>query len=58
MIEYYNIGNGNIRVTLDGKIAGYIKPNNDGYRYYPLGDNFGGEWFKTIEEVKQSLEND
>lgn len=47
----------NIRVYLDNKHVGTIKPRNDGFRYCPLIYSRGQyETFTTPEDVKKSLE--
>lgn len=51
-----------IRVTLDGKFIGNIRPLRDsisiyGYRYFPKGASSGGEMFRTLDECKGSLES-
>jgi hypothetical protein len=49
-----------IRVRLDGKLAGTIRLVDGGFRYFPKGGSRGmaGELFKTVREVQQSLEPD
>lgn len=47
-----------ISVSLDNKIIGLIKQVEGGYQYFPKGKKIGGEIFKTVREVKNSLEND
>lgn len=42
-------------VKLDGRITGAIKPSTGGYRYYPAKSSMSGDWYGTINEVKQSL---
>ena len=46
-----------IKVKLDGKICGSIKPTSGGFHYIPKGKNknYAGETFKTIGEVQNSL---
>jgi hypothetical protein len=62
MIEYQytegKIGDRNtpIPVRLNGKRVGTIKPVEKGWQYFPLNHKQGGEIFKTIEEVQNSLE--
>jgi len=46
-----------LRVRLDGKLVGEIRPRQNGYRYYPKGCPSPGEWFPTIETIKGSLES-
>ena len=58
MLEYlYTEGNPNapIKVRLDGKYCGDIKPLAHGWVYYPKGNKEHGEIFKTIQEVQDSL---
>jgi hypothetical protein len=56
MITYKN-KNSIIQVFLDNKIVGSIKKNKDNlYQYFPKGSKSSGEPFKTIQEVKKSLE--
>lgn len=59
MIKYKK-DNTNIAVLLDGKIVGSIRPVAGGYRYFPRGkgEKFAGEVFKTIQQVKESLESE
>lgn len=47
-----------MKVLLDGKIVGQIKTVFGGFSYFPKGSKTGGELFKTINLVKQSLENE
>lgn len=46
---------GMIRVTLDGRSVGLIRPHGAGYHYKPNG-GLAGDTFATIAEVKKSLE--
>ncbi len=50
--------NGRIQVLIAGKRVGDIHQVVDGgYRYFPKGSNVaGGKVFKTVNEVKASLE--
>lgn len=48
--------NKNVLVYLDGKKTGIIKSENGGFRYYPLGQRIGGDWFSKISDCKKSLE--
>lgn len=47
-----------IRVLLDGKVTGTIRPQYPGYAYVPRGNGGQGETFPTLEECKRSLEED
>ena len=63
MITYKENKNANqeiqdIAVYLGGKRVGTIARSEKGWRYYPNGSLNGGEWFKTIREVKNSLESE
>lgn len=56
MVTYKEYG-ATITVRVGKIIAGSIKPSEGGYRYFPAKSSQSGEWFATVEEVKQSLEN-
>lgn len=62
MIEYLytegKIGDRNtpIPVRFNGKRVGTIKPVEGGWQYFPINHKQGGEIFKTIQEVQNSLE--
>ena len=60
MIEYNIIKyiEPHIEVYLDGKKTGTIRPVLGGFAYFPKGHKTGGETFETLEECKQSLEED
>ncbi len=46
-----------ITVKLDGRVAGSIKRDADGFYYYePRGSKIKGETFSTIEAMKRSIE--
>lgn len=49
-----------IIVYLDGNATGAIKkhPTEEKYRYVVHGGGGKGEWFPTIEQVKQSIEGE
>ncbi len=58
MIEYlYTEGNMDapLKVRLDGKYCGDIKPVKDGWAYYPKDKKDHGEVFSTIQDVQDSL---
>lgn len=58
MISYKN-KNDYIEVFLDKKMIGKIKENKEKlFQYFPKGSKNYGEPFKTIAEVKKSLESD
>lgn len=46
------------RVLIDGKMAGFIRPEKDkpGFYYTPRDSKARGETFQTVAEVKQSLQ--
>lgn len=53
----YNKDGKNIKVYLGSKRVGTIRPVNGGYSYFVyMNDKYQGEIFKTIQEVKKSLE--
>lgn len=55
----YKIKNDYFEVFLDKKMLGKIKKNKDNlFQYFPKGSKLSGKPFKTIEEVKKSLESD
>lgn len=64
MIEYLytegKIGDRNtpIPVRFNKKRVGTIKPVEGGWQYFPLNCKVGGEIFKTINKVCNSLEFD
>ncbi len=49
-----------IKVRLDGKICGSIKPTTGGWHYIPKGQpkSRAGNTFKTISEVQRDLKDD
>jgi hypothetical protein len=58
MISYKD-KNTKIDVLLDKKTVGYILKNKENlFQYFPKGNKEGGSQFKTISEVKKSLESD
>lgn len=63
MIEYEFVQgrkDWHINVRLNKKVVGRIKRNGDGFAYFPKGARKGvaGEIFKTVDEVKRSLEGE
>lgn len=58
MITYFWKSNNVIQVKLDGRIIGTIKPKDGGFAYYPKGWKESGDVFKTISEVKRSIESE
>ena len=54
-ITYKEVG-ATITVRVGKRVAGAIKPDGEGYRYYPANSRLKGDLFKTVDEVKQSLE--
>lgn len=42
-------------VRLGKKIIGEIRPDAGGFRYYPEGEKWGGDWYATVVECKRSL---
>lgn len=54
-ITYSEKGN-TIIVKLDNRIVGAIKPNFGGYRYFPSKSSISGDWYKSVEDVKKSIE--
>lgn len=57
MITYRKKGN-IITVYLSQKKVGSIRMVAGGYKYFPWRSDQGGETFKTVEECKQSLEEE
>lgn len=59
MITYQEVKKGNLvyKVKLDNKIVGAIYNSPDGFYYRPTARS-GGELFGTVEEVKDSLEEE
>jgi len=59
MIEYTHVSDKPfaIRVTLDKKMQGFIRQEDDGKGYYFARKDTRGEQFQTIAEVKRSLES-
>jgi hypothetical protein len=57
MITYKSSSKEAIIVLLNGKHAGLIQ-RKEGFAYFPKNSKTSGEIFKTIEEVKKSLEQD
>lgn len=58
IIEYEWVSEYITVVFLDRKRVGKIRKVDNGYKYFPLGANVGGELFNTLEECKQSLERE
>ncbi len=56
MIEYIKKPFGIIKVKLDGKLTGEIRPTVGGFRYWPTPKTCG-HLFKTLKECKESLED-
>ena len=54
----YKRNKGQILVFLDNVRAGTIRPVKGGFQYFPWRKDIGGRIFKTIEEVKHSLETE
>ncbi len=44
-----------LKVKLDGKHVGEIRKAKDGYQYFPKGEKKGGDIFKTVPDVQNSL---
>lgn len=53
-----SLGSSWIDVYLDKIRVGKIRTVQEGYCYFPIGHDKGGEIFKTEEEVKKSLERE
>lgn len=49
---------GPIKVKLSGRIVGEIRTVDDAYQYFPKGQKIGGQKFKTVQEVQNSLETE
>ena len=47
-----------LEVRVEGKLAGYILPHRDGWRYKVLHKPIYGETLPSIQAVKRTLEND
>ncbi|MNY42624.1 hypothetical protein D3C86_1775340 [compost metagenome] len=45
-------------VILDKKVVGRIIVKDGGFCYQPIGSKYSGEVFRTVSEVKKSLESD
>ena len=58
MITYSHKNILKIKVLLDGRIIGKIKPTEHGWAYWPKNSKNHGEIFKNIQLVKNSLEAD
>lgn len=61
MIEYeYTEGTycAPIRVRLDSRFVGEIRPVLNGWRYFPKGSKDGGEVFNTVIDCQRSLETE
>jgi len=56
MITYKTLPNGNVKVYLDNKFVGTIKPISQSFAYYPQGSKTAGEILPTIAAVKATLE--
>lgn len=54
MITYRN--NDILKVFLNGRRVGSIRPVAGGYSYFSYDLDEGGDVFLTVEEVKKSLE--
>lgn len=57
MIAYKRKGTAH-KVYLDNKHIGAIRPVADGYKYFPKGQDEGGETFRSIMEVKRDIEGE
>lgn len=58
MIEYEYTEGGRgvpVRVRVDKRISGEIRPVDGGWQYFPKGQKTGGEVFKTMDECQKSL---
>lgn len=57
-ITYHNVNGFEVLVYLDGNWVGTIKHDNFlGWRYVVKGGKRVGEYFETLQEVKNSLED-
>ncbi len=56
MITYYTETDTKIVVCVNGRIFGFINQVIGGFSYSTKDSNLHGEVFKTVKEVKQSLE--
>lgn len=45
-----------IKVKMDGKHIGDIRPVDRGYAFFPKGSKISGDVFPTISAVERSLE--
>ena len=49
-----------VKVFIDGRHRGTIKreheAGSDGWRYYPKGNKYGGDFYSTLAACKRSLE--
>lgn len=45
-----------VKVRLDGKHCGEIRPVEGGWQYFPKGQRIGGDVLPTISAVQRSLE--
>jgi hypothetical protein len=58
-IKYiHNLSNSDISVSIGKNRVGTIKQVDGGFRYEPIGGDHYGDIFKTVKQVKKSLEND
>ena len=44
-----------LKVMLDRKVVGEIRKVDGGYQYFPNNQPYGGDIFKTIDEVQRTL---
>jgi len=56
MIIYNRMNKNIIKVIICGNFAGRIKKVDTGWRYCPINHYIGGDVFKTVREVKDSIE--
>ena len=57
-ISYSNITADKLKVFLENKLVGYIKPRGKGYAYYVKGTNYVGEEQASIAAVKKTIEDE
>jgi hypothetical protein len=61
MITYAKGAHGTVKVKLDRRVVGAIRPvtvnrRESGYQYFPKGQDKGGQTFSSLEACKTSLE--
>lgn len=47
-----------LQARIDGRACGEIRKVDGGYQYFPKGSKIGGDVFKTVALVQESLSGD